>query len=285
MKRERPEDHHHLHHHHSNGGAGGGGIFSNQFPLHSPPPHLRRSSTSDETDSHDSTRRNPSEGSFPPPPLLTTNDGATIEVVRRPRGRPPGSKNKPKPPSPSPATAAREPEPSMGPYILELPAGVDVVESTAKFCRRRNVGLCVLSGHGAVANVALKQPSATPGATVAFHGRFDILSISATVVPAGGLPAGNGAFTLFLAGPQGQVVGGLVVGPLISAGTIYLIAATFDSPLFVRLQPAEQEEEPEAARDHHRESPRGGDSGGAPIYSYQPSDVIWAPTARQPPPY
>lgn len=296
MKRERPEDHYHHHqhaHHHSNG------IFSSQFPLHSPPPpppppHLRRSSTSDDTDSHDSgTKRsnNPSDASSFPglnnPTLVGDGDGATIEVVRRPRGRPPGSKNKPKP---APVVVAQDPsEPSMGPYILELPAGVDVVEATARFCRRRGVGLCVLSGHGSVSNVALKQPSATPGATLAFHGRFDILSISATILPAGGLPtAGNGAFTLFLAGPQGQVVGGLVVGPLITAGTVYLIAATFDSPLFVRLQSAEHEEEAAAdaaGHDQHESSQGGGgDSGGPPIYSYQTSDVIWAPTARQPPP-
>ncbi|KAJ6930373.1 hypothetical protein NC652_014023 [Populus alba x Populus x berolinensis] len=43
-------------------------------------------------------------------------DGATIEVVRRPRGRPPGSKNKPKPP----VIITREPEPAMSPYILEV---------------------------------------------------------------------------------------------------------------------------------------------------------------------
>ncbi|GFP92138.1 putative DNA-binding protein escarola [Phtheirospermum japonicum] len=65
------------------------------------------------------------------------SDGATIEVVRRPGGAP-RSKNRPKPPvivtrdSPS--------EPSMSPYVLELPPGVDVIESTARFCRKRGTG-------------------------------------------------------------------------------------------------------------------------------------------------
>ncbi|XP_020548509.1 AT-hook motif nuclear-localized protein 17-like [Sesamum indicum] len=176
----------------------------------------------------------------------------------------------------------------MSPYVLELPAGVDVVESTYRFCRKRNMGLCVLNGNGVVANVTLKQPSATPGATVTFHGRFDILSLSATILPAGGSADGNGPFAICLAGPQGQVVGGHVVGPLVSAGTIYLIAATFNSPTFDRLQAAEHEdtEVRDGAHDRH-ESPHtvsGADSGGAHIYSYQPPDVIWAPTARQPPP-
>ncbi|PIN26031.1 hypothetical protein CDL12_01228 [Handroanthus impetiginosus] len=263
----------------------------------SQPPHLRHTSapSSEEADSHSPThhpaRRVAKDddvgggGSFLPPPPQQTNDGATIEVVRRPRGRPPGSKNKPKPP----VVITRDvSEPSMSPYVLELPAGVDLIESTTRFCRKRSMGLCILNGNGVVANVTLKQPSATPGATVTFHGRFDILSISATILPGGGMATGNGPFCISLAGPQGQVVGGIVVGPLLSAGTVYLIAATFNSPSFERLQQAPDEDEAvERGGSGHdqREAVSAGDSGGAhPMYSYQPSDVIWAPTARQPPP-
>ncbi|KAK6130671.1 hypothetical protein DH2020_035573 [Rehmannia glutinosa] len=287
MKREYPEHHHHstpIHHH--------------KFHLHSQPspPHLRHPTaaaahdTSEEADSHSPTTHQPTDDPFgfplPPPPPPQTSDGATIEVVRRPRGRPPGSKNKPKPPVVVTRDAS---QPSMSPYVLELPAGVDLIESTARFCRRRSIGLCVLNGNGVVSNVTLKQPSTTPGATVTFHGQFEILSISATILPAGILPPaeGNGSFTISLAGPQGQVVGGLVVGPLISAGTIYLIAATFNSPSFERLQQAAEHDEAAAAGDGGHGSPQavsGGESGGAPIYSYQPTDVIWAPTARQPQP-
>ena len=81
-------------------------------------------------------------------------DGATIEVVRRPRGRPPGSKNKPKPP----VIITRDPEPAMSPYILEVSGGNDVVEAIAQFSRRKNMGICVLTGSGTVANVTLRQP-------------------------------------------------------------------------------------------------------------------------------
>lgn len=290
MKREFTEDKHRHHHHHPNP------MFSHHthnqnhnFHLHSPP-HLRPP-TSEEADSHthspshhSAAKRRPSEDSFPPP--LLTSDGATIEVVRRPRGRPPGSKNKPKPPV---VITRDSSEPSMSPYVLELPPGVDVIESTARFCRKKNTGLCVLSGNGVVANVTIKQPSTTPGATVTFHGRFDILSISATIMPAGGLPVVNGSFAISLAGPQGQVLGGHVVGPLVSAGTIYLIAASFNRPSFERLQVSDHEDEAVARGHDNRESPPkvasgGGDSGGGPVYNYQPSDVIWAPTARAPPP-
>ncbi|KAK4428611.1 AT-hook motif nuclear-localized protein 17 [Sesamum alatum] len=232
---------------------------------------------------------------FPLPP--PAHNGATIELVRRRRGRPPASKNKPKPPV---IITRDSPQPTMDPYVLALPAGVDVVESTTQFCRKRNTGLCVLNGNGVVANVTLKQHSTNPGTTVAFHGRFDILSISATILPAaGGLASANGQFSVSVAGPQGQVVGGVVVGPLLSAGTVYLIAATFNNPSFQRLQQMDYDQDTAAGDDGYssRKASSGGsdsavapESGGISMYSYQPLDVILAPNARQlqpppPPPY
>lgn len=109
----------------------------------------------------------------------TSGDGATIEVSRRPRGRPPGSKNKPKPP----IIITRDPETVMSPFILDISGGNDVVEAISEFSRRKNIGLCVLTGSGTVANVTLRQPSTTPGTTITFHSRFDILSITATFIP------------------------------------------------------------------------------------------------------
>lgn len=219
-----------------------------------------------------------------------SGDGATIEVVRRPRGRPPGSKNKPKPP----VFITRDPEPAMTPYILEVPGGNDIVEAISRFCRRKNMGLCVLTGSGTVSNVTLRQPSATPGATVTFHGRFDILSISATFLPGTtSFPVPNG-FSISLAGPQGQVVGGLVAGTLVAAGTVYVIGSSFNNPSYHRL-PTEDEVRNSVSGGggdgHSPPASVGVDSGHAPgdscamsMYSHLPSDIIWAPTARQPPP-
>ncbi|KAI3751786.1 hypothetical protein L2E82_22877 [Cichorium intybus] len=277
-------------------------ISSHQFQL---------SNTSEEADSRS---RSPNHAITHTPTKkdgsITVNDGASIEVARRPRGRPPGSKNKPKPP----IVITRESEPSMSPYVLELPGGIDIVDAVARYCRKRNMGLCVLTGSGTVANVSLRQPSTTPGATVTFHGRFDILSISATVLPSlsqsSSVASFANGFTISLAGPQGQIVGGAVSGALMSAGTVYIIAASFNNPLFHRL-PSEEDDNlrnsgggtgSAAAGD---QSPpagsAGGDSGGhhAPpstagdsmsMYScHLPNDVIWTPTARQasqhPPPY
>lgn len=222
-------------------------------------------------------------------PISSIGDGATIEVVRRPRGRPPGSKNKPKPP----VIITREPEPAMSPYILEVSGGNDVVEAIARFSRRKNIGLCVLTGSGAVANVTLRQPSTTPGATVTFHGRFDILSFSATFLPQqqGSSPALPNGFSISLAAPQGQIVGGLLAGGMIAAGTVFVIAASFNNPSYHRLAPPEEEGRNSVSGGGDGQSPvsgGGGESGhgqGESMYSCQlPSDVIWAPTARPPPP-
>ncbi|CAA2981225.1 AT-hook motif nuclear-localized 17-like [Olea europaea subsp. europaea] len=217
----------------------------------------------------------------------TSADGGSIDVVRRPRGRPPGSKNKPK----TPVIITQDSEPSMSPYVLEISDNTDIVEAVTRFCRKRNMGLCVLHGNGVVANVSLKQPSSTPGAVVTFHGHFNILSISATVLP-GNIPAMDDGFKISLAGPQGQVVGGLVVGPLLSAGTNYLIASTFNSPSFQSLplehdhrhSGEERQKELSGLGDGGPTQPGAADSSRIPSYSYQSSEVIWAPAARQPPP-
>ncbi|CAM8945765.1 unnamed protein product [Rhodiola kirilowii] len=226
------------------------------------------------------------------------SDGASIEVQRRPRGRPPGSKNKPKPP----VIITREPDPIMSPYILEISNGVDVVDAVAKFSRRRNTGLCILSASGAVANVTVRQPSPNSSSTVTFHGHFDILSLSATFLTPttqSNLPTANLNVAISLSIPQGQIIGGIVAGPLTAAGTVYVIAASFSSPSFQRL-PVEdeatrnnnnttasgghdQQSPPGASGDNNNNNSGGGGEPGAAIYSCNlPSDVIWAPTARQP---
>ena len=256
-----------------------------------PPPHHPHSlhphsQTSEEANSQRSPSTTP-----------TPSGAATIEVVRRPRGRPPGSKNKPKPP----VIITRHSEPPMSPYVLEISAGADLIEAIHRFSRKRNLGICVLSASGTVANVTMRQPSATPGATVIFHGRFDLLSLSATVMPEmTSIPLGN-EFAISLAGPQGQIVGGTVVAPLYAASTVYVIAASFTNPSYHRLP---EEEEGRNSGENEGNSPPhptvhgGGDGGGHPpphpaaescgmsFYSgHLGSDVIWAPTARQPPPH
>ncbi|KAF8017796.1 hypothetical protein BT93_H2866 [Corymbia citriodora subsp. variegata] len=163
-------------------------------------------------------------------------EGAVEAATRRPRGRPPGSKNKPKPP----IFVTRDSPNALRSHVMEIANGADIAESVAQFARRRQRGVCVLSGSGTVTNVTLRQPTA-PGAVMALHGRFEILSLTGAFLP-GPAPPGSTGLTIYLAGGQGQVVGGSVVGPLVASGPVMVIAATFSNATYERL-PLEEEEE------------------------------------------
>ncbi|KAM0941552.1 putative AT-hook motif nuclear-localized protein 15-29 [Dioscorea sansibarensis] len=199
--------------------------------------------------------------------------------TRRPRGRPTGSKNKPKPP----IIVTRDSPSALRSHVLEVSSGADVLETLSEYARRRGRGVCVLSGGGAVVNVALRQPGASPpGSVVAtLRGRFEILSLTGTVLPPPA-PPGAGGLTVFLAGGQGQVVGGSVVAPLVAAGPVVLMAASFANAVYERL-PLEGEEavahEPPPPQQQQQQQPAasqssvitggdaGGGGGGVPFYS------------------
>ncbi|KAK3158904.1 hypothetical protein QOZ80_2AG0143210 [Eleusine coracana subsp. coracana] len=186
--------------------------------------------------------------------------GSAGGPTRRPRGRPPGSKNKPKPP----IIVTRDSPNALHSHVLEVAAGADIVDCVAEYARRRGRGVCVLSGGGAVVNVALRQPGASPpGSMVAtLRGRFDILSLTGTVLPPPAPPGASG-LTVFLSGGQGQVIGGRVVGPLVAAGPVVLMAASFANAVYERL-PLEGEEEtaPPAAAGGEPHQDQVGQSGG-----------------------
>ncbi|XAR54821.1 hypothetical protein NMG60_11030127 [Bertholletia excelsa] len=156
-------------------------------------------------------------------------------VARRPRGRPAGSKNKPKPP----VIITRESANTLRAHILEIGGGCDVFGCIAEYARRRQRGICVLSGGGVVANVTLRQPGAA--AAVVLQGRFEILSLSGSFLPPPA-PPGATSLTVYLAGGQGQVVGGNVVGELMAAGPVIVVAASFTNVAYERL-PLEEEDE------------------------------------------
>jgi predicted DNA-binding protein with PD1-like motif len=159
-----------------------------------------------------------------------------VATTRRPRGRPSGSKNKPKPP----IFVTRDSPNALRSHVMEISGGTDVAETLAQFSRKRQRGVCVLNGSGTVTNVTLRQPSAA-GAVMALQGRFEILSLSGAFLP-GPAPPGSTGLTIYLAGGQGQVVGGSVVGSLVAAGPVMVVAATFSNATYERL-PLEEEEE------------------------------------------
>jgi predicted DNA-binding protein with PD1-like motif len=160
-------------------------------------------------------------------------------VMRRPRGRPAGSKNKPKPP----VIITRDSASALRAHVLEVAAGCDIVDSVAGFARRRQVGVCVLSGAGSVANVCIRQPGGGPSTVVTLAGRFDILSLSGSFLPPPAPPAATG-LTVYLSGGQGQVVGGTVAGPLLASGPVVIVAACFGNAAYERL-PLDDDEPPQ----------------------------------------
>ncbi|KAE8715833.1 AT-hook motif nuclear-localized protein 17 [Hibiscus syriacus] len=167
----------------------------------------------------------------------------------------------------------------------------DIVEAVSRFSRRKNIGICVLTGSGTVSNVSLGQPSsATPGGTITFHGRFDILSLSATFSAQTTSCHVPNTIPISLAGSQGQIFGGIVAGPLVAASNVFLVAATFNNPSYHRLPGEEEGRNTVSSGGAGGQSPPlsggGADSCGVSMYSNHlgGSDVIWAPTARAPPP-
>ncbi|WOH03602.1 hypothetical protein DCAR_0623001 [Daucus carota subsp. sativus] len=168
--------------------------------------------------------------------VTTTSSGGGSG--RRVRGRPPGSKNKPKPP----IIVTRDTPNALRSHVLEVSPNADVMESVVNYARKRGRGVCVFSGTGTVSNVTLRQPAAPSGSVITLHGRFELLSLSGTVLPPPA-PPGAGGLSIFLSGGQGQVVGGSVVGPLLASGPVVLIAASFANAVFERLPLEDQAED------------------------------------------
>uniref|UniRef100_A0A6V7QQT8 PPC domain-containing protein n=1 Tax=Ananas comosus var. bracteatus TaxID=296719 RepID=A0A6V7QQT8_ANACO len=146
-------------------------------------------------------------------------------------GPSPGSKNKRKRPVNDIAAAAAEPLLTICTHILEIPAGRDVAVALATLARGRRLGLCVLAASGPVAGVTLRGAAGA----VALRGRFDILSVSAAFLPPPAAGAGGLSVSVAVAGPQGRVVGGVVAGPLVAAGTVVVVAAAFSAAAFHQL--------------------------------------------------
>ncbi|XP_062229291.1 AT-hook motif nuclear-localized protein 18-like [Phragmites australis] len=147
-----------------------------------------------------------------------------IVPLRRPRGRPLGSKNKPKPP----VIITRDSPNAFHSHVLEVAPGADVAACVAEYARRRGRGVCILGASGAVGDVAVR------GVAAPLRGRFELLSVTGTVLPPPAPPEASGLAVLLSAG-QGQVVGGCVLGPLVAAGPVTIFAATFANAVYERL--------------------------------------------------
>ncbi|KAE9591279.1 hypothetical protein Lal_00038510 [Lupinus albus] len=260
----------------------------------SPPTNSSNSNTNPNTTEDDESRDTGHEGGDDQN-IGNHDDGNPGSSSRRPRGRPPGSKNKPKPP----IVITKESPNALRSHVLEISSGSDVVETIATFANRRHRGVSVLSGSGIVTNVTLGQPTA-PGGVITLNGRFEILTLSGAFLPAPS-PPGATRLTVYLAGGQGQVVGGTVVGSLVASGPAIVIAATFANATYERL-PLEDEQGDEEMQVAGIGT--GGTSASqglgeqvsmpvpVPMYNLPPNlvhngqlphDVFWGPQPPRPP--
>ncbi|XP_010530021.1 PREDICTED: AT-hook motif nuclear-localized protein 23-like [Tarenaya hassleriana] len=198
--------------------------------------------------------------------LVSAAGGA---MVRRPRGRPSGSKNKPKPP----VIITQEGANTLRAHILEVNNGGDIFDCVATYARRRQRGVCILSGGGSVTNVTIRQPSSA-GSVVTLQGTFEILSLSGSFLPPPA-PPGATSLTILLAGGQGQVVGGSVVGELIAVGPVIVMAASFTNVAYESL-PLEGDESLSSGGDGGVAT-NGGDNvfsdGGLPFFNFPMNTV------------
>ncbi|KAK6925533.1 PPC domain [Dillenia turbinata] len=233
------------------------------------------------------------------PPQQPAAPTSSAELTRKPRGRPPGSKNKPKPP----IVITRESDSSMRPAILEVSPGSDIIDSVVKFARRQHVGLSLISGAGTVSSVTLRHPI-NHAPSFSLHGPFSILSLSGTYISPPSTCSPNSSsssatasasttsssspccFGISLAGQQGHVFGGIVAGEVIAASQVVVMAATFSNPSFHKL-PSEVEDNSGVG------TVAAGGEGGAfcvsaptPLNCQLPPEILpWVPTPRPPPRY
>ncbi|KAK9274217.1 hypothetical protein L1049_019031 [Liquidambar formosana] len=214
---------------------------------------------------------------------------------RKPRGRPPGSKNKPKPP----IVITRDSESAMRPTVLEISAGSDVFEMVVQYARRRHVGLTMISGSGSVSNVTLRHPG-SHAPSITLRGPLNILSLSGTFFGPSTPPSSSSSskppfsFGITLAGTQGQVFGGIVSGKVMAVSVVVVVAATFQNPTLHRL-PTEIEEGEEIGGGGGGETCSttsamsmynvggGQPANPTPLNCQISPDVLsWGPTSRPP---
>nr|GFC54803.1 hypothetical protein [Tanacetum cinerariifolium] len=143
--------------------------------------------------------------------------------------------------------------------VIEVSHGLDIVTAVTTFCNQRDTGLCVLFGSGKVSYVTFKPPCCAcygASALVVHEGCYELLSISATVLPPSSAMltalSNNDFLAKFVisiqAGPGGQILGGVVKGQLITSGTVYIVAASINNPSYHKFTMEDVKEDEDNAR-------------------------------------
>ncbi|KAF5460305.1 hypothetical protein F2P56_020185 [Juglans regia] len=141
--------------------------------------------------------------------------------LKKHRGRPPGSGKKQ-------LDALGTGGVGFTPHVIMVNAGEDIASKIMAFSQQGPRTVCILSASGAICNVTLRQ-AALSGGTVTYEGRFEIISLSGSLLLSenNGNRSRTGGLSVSLAGSDGRVLGGGVAGMLIAASPVQVIVGSF----------------------------------------------------------
>ncbi|XP_059299235.1 AT-hook motif nuclear-localized protein 8-like [Lycium ferocissimum] len=108
------------------------------------------------------------------------------------------------------------------PHVIVVNVGEDIASKLMAFSEQGPRTVCILSAHGAICNVTLRQP-AMGGGSVAYEGRFEIISLSGSFLHS----TRTSSLSVSLAGSDGRVLGGGVAGTLMAATPVQVIVGSF----------------------------------------------------------
>ncbi|KAL2511425.1 AT-hook motif nuclear-localized protein 1 [Abeliophyllum distichum] len=132
---------------------------------------------------------------------------------------------------------------SFLPHIITVDAGEDVSNKIMSFSLEGPRAICIISAVGLISNVTLRQPN-SPGNTLTYEGRFEILSMSGSFTPFEMEDSRSGIMSTSLASPDGRVVGGLIAGLMIAASPVRVIVGSFLPSGHPELNPKKPKAEP-----------------------------------------
>ncbi|KAK1379124.1 AT-hook motif nuclear-localized protein [Heracleum sosnowskyi] len=167
---------------------------------------------------------NIASSSITPVPVVAAvgDSGATpaSEFSKKGRGRPPGSGKKQ-------LDALGTYGVGFTPHVIVIKPGEDVASKIMAFSQQGPRTVCILSAHGAICNVTLRQP-AMSGCTVTYEGRFEIISLSGSLCMSDSNDNNQTCcLSVSLAGADGRVLGGGVAGALVAATPVQVIVGSF----------------------------------------------------------
>ncbi|XP_074270016.1 AT-hook motif nuclear-localized protein 8-like [Silene latifolia] len=114
------------------------------------------------------------------------------------------------------------------PHVILVNAGEDISSKIVAFSKQGARTVCVLSANGTICNVDLRQP-AMSGGVVKYEGRYEIISLSGSFLFSENSDGQvrTGGLSVSLAGTDGRVLGGGVVGVLRAASPVQIIVGSF----------------------------------------------------------